>query len=54
MNRQTPYSKGWDDFTDGVAFGVIPKHYKTAARIQWCRGWKDARREASFIEEQAA
>lgn len=43
MSRQTPYSKGWDDFMDGRYFGSIPSHYKRVARVQWCRGWKAAK-----------
>ena len=44
--RTTPYSRGWDAFYDGVQFGLIPPHYKRAARVRWCMGWKDARAEA--------
>ncbi len=42
MERATPYGKGWDAFHDHADFGRNP--YKTkAARVNWCRGFKDAR-----------
>ncbi len=44
MERRTPYSTGWDAYESGLPFGSsIPPHYKRAARLRWCDGWKAAR-----------
>lgn len=47
--RQTPYEKGVDAFFDHAAFPDNP--YKTRrARLEWCEGFKNARRAKAMAD----